>query len=188
MKKVAVTYFVLFALIFAGGIYYGSRDMSDRPQETSNYSVFIEPFDKSHSFTQKEIEDKQRSLDSLSYKVMVQNGTETPFRNEYWNNHAEGIYVDKVTGTPLFSSEHKFDSATGWPSFWRALDDSNITLVEDNTLGMTRTEVRSSGGHLGHLFEDGPKEHGGLRYCINSAALIFVPKEDMEKYGYGDFL
>lgn len=124
-------------------------------------------------------------LTPMQYKVTQENGTEMPFQNEYWNNKRAGIYVDVVTGEPLFSSSDKFDSGTGWPSFTKSI--AQLEENVDTSHGMLRTEVRSKSGdsHLGHLFNDGPKDKGGMRYCINSASLRFIPKEDMEKEGYG---
>jgi methionine-R-sulfoxide reductase len=134
-------------------------------------------------------EELKNTLSPEEYAVLVQAATEPPFQNKFWDNHASGIYVDRIDGTPLFASSTKFDSGTGWPSFWNPIDDSALVLVEDRSYGMYRIEVRSksSGGHLGHLFQDGPKP-SGLRYCINSASLEFVAKEDMEKRGYGNLL
>ena len=134
--------------------------------------------------------DDHKQLTPFQQYVMFQNGTEPPFQNEYWNNHRQGIYVDPITGDPLFSSLDKFDSGCGWPSFAKPLDETQVIEKNDYSHGMVRTEVRTkdSDVHLGHVFDDGPLKLGGLRYCINSASLRFIPKEEMEKEGYGPYL
>lgn len=136
-------------------------------------------------------EDKPvKKLTSLQQYVTQHGGTEKPFDNEFWDNHEEGIYVDVVSGEPLFSSTDKFDSGTGWPSFTKPIKSDVLQSTPDHSLGVARTEVRSgtADSHLGHVFDDGPADKGGKRFCINSASLRFVPKDKLAEEGYGEYL
>ena len=139
--------------------------------------------------TKPSAEELKKKLTPQQYHVTQECGTEPPFNNAYWNNHAEGIYVDIVTGEPLFTSLDKFDSGSGWPSFTKPIAKEKVVEKSDRTLGMDRTEVRGakSDAHLGHVFDDGPGPNG-LRYCVNSAALRFIPVEKLKEEGYGQFL
>ncbi|WP_181348404.1 peptide-methionine (R)-S-oxide reductase MsrB [Thalassobacillus sp. CUG 92003] len=147
-------------------------------------------FIKDHWTPQDDEQQLRNQLTDMQYKVTQKSATEPPFQNEYHDHEEEGIYVDVVSGEPLFSSTDKYDAGCGWPSFTKPIEQHVIEEDMDTSLGMRRTEVTShhASSHLGHVFEDGPKEQGGLRYCINSAALTFIPKDQMEEKGYGRFL
>jgi len=163
--------------------YYSYRKGSGRD------AFIMKIWGEEKNYTKPSDEELKKKLNDLQYKVTQKEGTERAFNNEYWDNHKAGIYVDIVSGEPLFSSKDKFESGTGWPSFIKPIDPKYVVKKEDSSLGMRRVEVRSKIGdsHLGHVFEDGP-EPTGLRYCMNSASMRFIPKEKMKKEGYGEYL
>lgn len=155
-----------------------------------NLSLANEPIVDSHKYQVKSDKELKETLTELQYQVTRENKTEAPFKNEYWNFDKEGIYVDITSGEPLFSSLDKFDSGCGWPSFSKTIAKEVMEYKGDNSHGMQRVEIRSRVGdaHIGHVFEDGPKDKGGLRYCVNSASVKFIPKAEMESLGYGYLL
>lgn len=141
-----------------------------------------------NKYTKPSMEELKNKLTPEQFEITQNEQTERPFDNQYWDNKEKGIYVDVVTGEPLFSSEDKYDSGSGWPAFTKHLDDIKVEKNVDRTLGMERIEVKSkAGSHLGHVFPDGPKDKGGQRYCINSGALNFVAKKDLKEKGYKEY-
>ena len=172
---------LVLALIYAVTRNAGQAE----PTQTLDYQT-----NHMSDFKKPSTAELKKRLTAEQFAVTQQNATEPSFHNEFWNNHRAGIYVDIVSGEPLFSSLDKFDSGCGWPSFTKPLAGTDVVERTDNSLFMERTEVRSAkaDSHLGHVFDDGPSDKGGLRYCINSASLKFIPVEDMEKAGYGQYL
>ena len=168
-----------------------NRARAQKPSEAASPSTSMTtPSSTKETSAKQSADELKKKLTPEQYRVTQQCGTEPPFRNEYWDNHRAGIYVDVVSGEPLFTSVDKFDSGSGWPSFTKPIDKNNVAEKTDRGFGMERTEVRSSKGdsHLGHVFDDGPSDKGGLRYCINSASLRFIPVEKLKEEGYGQYL
>ena len=176
---------VLLALVGAQSFLSraGAQKQEEKKMETTTNPSSVT------ATTRPSAEELKKKLTPQQYHVTQECGTESPFNNAYWNNHAAGIYVDIVTGEPLFTSRDKFDSGSGWPSFTKPIAKEKVVEKSDRTLGMDRTEVRGakSDAHLGHVFDDGPGPNG-LRYCVNSASLRFIPVEKLKEEGYGQFL
>jgi len=185
---------VFCAVVFVallGILIFLNRARAQKPNESAPQPTSMTtPSSTNQTATKPSSEELKKKLTPEQYHVTQQCGTEPPFRNAYWNEHRPGIYVDVVSGEPLFTSLDKFDSGSGWPSFTKPIEKDKVAEKSDGTLGMERTEVRGakSDSHLGHVFDDGPADKGGMRFCINSAALRFIPVEKLKEEGYGQYL
>src|SRR5438045_53803 len=181
---------VLFVALIAAMIFLNRARGQAQSASPAPSTSMTPPSSNNQTSTNPSADELKKKLTPEQYHVTQQCGTEPPFRNAYWNEHRPGIYVDVVSGEPLFTSLDKFDSGSGWPSFTKPIEKQNVAEKSDRTLGMERTEVRSSksDSHLGHIFDDGPADKGGMRYCINSASLRFIPVEKLKEEGYGQYL
>jgi methionine-R-sulfoxide reductase len=188
MQPIKIARITATALLAAGILVALHNAGRAQPTDISTDQIY-QPTNMS-DFKKPSEAELQKKLTPEQFAVTQEAATEPPFSNEYWDNHKPGIYVDIVSGRPLFSSLDKFDSGCGWPSFTAPLSSTDVVERTDDSLGMERTEVRSTvaDSHLGHVFDDGPADKGGLRYCINSASLQFIPVEEMAAKGYGDYL
>jgi peptide methionine sulfoxide reductase msrA/msrB len=188
MQPIKIAGITAAALLAAGVLAMVHNAGRAEPTEISTNQIY-QPANM-NNFKKPGADELKKKLTAEQFAVTQESATEPAFHNEFWDNHKPGIYVDIVSGKPLFSSLDKFDSGCGWPSFSSPLNSTDVVEHTDNSYGMERTEVRSTDAdsHLGHVFDDGPSDKGGLRYCINSASLKFIPVEEMEKTGYGQYL
>ena len=179
---------VLSALAILAAVAFRAAAGDAKATKAASKSAAEKPM-KVEDLSKLSDEELKKRLTPEQYRICKQCGTEPPFKNAYWNNHEPGIYVDVISGDPLFASVHKFDSGTGWPSFWQPLKKEMVKEHEDKAYGMVRTEVKAakSGAHLGHVFDDGPRDKTGLRYCINSASLKFIHKDKLDEAGLSEW-
>ncbi len=177
-------------LVFVAWVYLGRAQQPTPIAASPSPTPMTIPANPNGTFTKPTDAELRKKLTAEQYRVTCEAGTEPPFRNAYWNNHRDGIYVDVISGKVLFSSKDKFDSGTGWPSFTKPLVKENVVQHTDSSFGMDRTEVvaKDSNAHLGHVFDDGPSEAGGMRYCMNSASLRFIPADKLREEGYGEYV